>query len=112
MGYASSFNGDISEWDVSSVTDMEKMFYGAASFKQTLYGAWYTSTADKDSMFTDSSGKIRKAPPNTEKTKPAWAPESNAELRDSIEECSPARSMGTNSKDTPSRMEDTPSRMR
>ena len=32
FGYADSFNGDISEWDVSGVTDMSWMFAGADSF--------------------------------------------------------------------------------
>ena len=29
---ASSFNGDISSWDVSNVTDMSQMFYEASAF--------------------------------------------------------------------------------
>ena len=55
---ASSFNGDISKWDVSRVTDMEEMFSGASSFAQTLCGAWLTSTADKGGIFDGSSGEI------------------------------------------------------
>ena len=35
---ATSFNGNISGWDTSSVTDMRKMFDGATSFKQDLSG--------------------------------------------------------------------------
>ena len=31
---ASSFNQDVSEWDVPNVTDMSCMFYGASSFSQ------------------------------------------------------------------------------
>ena len=30
------FNGDISNWDVSNVTDMYSMFYGCKSFNQPL----------------------------------------------------------------------------
>ncbi|MDE0090056.1 MAG: BspA family leucine-rich repeat surface protein, partial [Thaumarchaeota archaeon] len=37
---AASFNGDISGWDVSGVTDMEGMLEGATSFAQNL-GPWY-----------------------------------------------------------------------
>ena len=82
--YATSFNGDISQWDVSSVTDMSRMFMqaelfdsdisnwdvssvinmghmflNAASFKRTLCGtAWVQSKASKKDMFTDSPGSI------------------------------------------------------
>ena len=53
------FNSDISKWDVSSVTDMEFMFYEAKSFRQTLCGAiWAHSKAKKQDMFTDSPGRI------------------------------------------------------
>jgi surface protein len=38
-----SFNADISHWDVSSVTDMEYMFYNASSFNQPL-DAWDVSS--------------------------------------------------------------------
>ena len=55
-----SFNGDLPNWDVSRVTNMEEMFTRASSFKQTLCGAWLTSTADKDRMFDGSSGRICK----------------------------------------------------
>ena len=33
---ADAFNGDISAWDVSSVTDMYQMFYQASTFNQDL----------------------------------------------------------------------------
>ena len=35
---ASSFNQDVSEWDVSNVTNMSYMFYGASSFYQNVSG--------------------------------------------------------------------------
>ena len=56
---ATTFNGDISKWDVSSVINMNKMFFRAASFKQKLCGAeWVRSKASKKDMFTGSSGSI------------------------------------------------------
>jgi surface protein len=54
---ATAFNGDISEWDVSSVTSMGSMFYGATAFEQTL--CWdLTSVYGTSSMFVGSSGGI------------------------------------------------------
>jgi surface protein len=38
-----SFNGDLSSWDVSSVTDMSNMFAGASSFNGDL-GSWDVSS--------------------------------------------------------------------
>ena len=32
--YTDSFNGDLSDWDVSGVTDMSEMFADATSFKR------------------------------------------------------------------------------
>jgi surface protein len=47
-----SFNEDISTWDVSSVTDMEAMFYEATAFNQDI-GAWEVSNVtDMSRMFT------------------------------------------------------------
>ena len=39
---ASSFNQDISSWNVSNVTIMKGMFYSASSFNQSL-DSWGTS---------------------------------------------------------------------
>jgi surface protein len=80
---ATSFNADLSKWDVSKVTDMSSMFYeavefdadlskwdvsnvkwmvemfnGARSFTAKLCGTWLTSKADKHAMFDGSSGQI------------------------------------------------------
>merc|ERR1712032_702789 len=56
------FNCDLSKWDVSSVTDMARMFSSAKSFKQTLCGAaWIHSKASKTDMFKGSPGEIARA---------------------------------------------------
>ena len=56
---ATSFNGDISKWDVSRVGDMKNMFRNAESFKHSLCGAsWVQSKAIKARMFVGSSGSI------------------------------------------------------
>merc|ERR1719362_2172751 len=86
---ASSFNGDISEWDVSSAINMDKMFYNASSFAQTLCGKWLTSKAIKQEMFVGSSGEIcaTKTATSFTTTSTKWAPDSNEELRGVIEKC-------------------------
>ena len=55
---AASFNGDLSSWDVGRVTNMGYMFDGATSFVRELGGAWATSTAFKTCMFNNSPGSI------------------------------------------------------
>ena len=56
---ASSFNSDISKWEVSSVTKMDAMFGDAVSFTQNLCGdAWVQSKASKTAMFKGSRGSI------------------------------------------------------
>ncbi|MBM7557062.1 BspA family leucine-rich repeat surface protein [Halanaerobacter jeridensis] len=52
---ASSFNGDISGWDVSNVTDMEGMFRGASSFNRDLSGWDVSSVKDMANMFYGAS---------------------------------------------------------
>ena len=56
--HASSFNVDLSKWDVSSVNSMIQMFASASSFEQTLCGAWMDSKAEKDGIFEGSAGRI------------------------------------------------------
>merc|ERR1712032_1308776 len=86
---ALSFNGDISDWDVSRVIHMQNMFDSAACFAQTLCGdSWITSTADKNGMFDGSSGRICVLNGKEEwAPEPVeWAPESTEELRDAVED--------------------------
>merc|ERR1719473_2219161 len=49
---ASSFNGDLSSWDVSRVTDMSGMFVAASSFNGNL-SSWNVSS---DAFISEESG--------------------------------------------------------
>ena len=51
MFRASSFNGNISKWDVSSVTDMSYMFDGTSSFNGNLSSWDVSSVTDMSYMF-------------------------------------------------------------
>ena len=62
---AESFNGDVSKWDVSSVTNMKEMFRGATSFTRELCGsAWLESKAieSADDMFEGLKKLLHKNP--------------------------------------------------
>merc|ERR1719331_2885879 len=83
---ASAFNQDLSKWDVSAVTDMAYMFYGALAFKRELCGdAWVNSKADQRDMFTDSPGLISSTVCAT--ARPVFTPQSKPELQDAVNEC-------------------------
>ena len=57
--YATAFTRDISKWDVSGVTTMDYMFWGAQIFGHNLCGtAWVFSMASKTLMFAGSRGSI------------------------------------------------------
>ena len=59
FSHAESFNGDISKWDVSTVINMDHMFYLAFAFKQKICGdAWINSKATKTLAFAGTSGSI------------------------------------------------------
>jgi surface protein len=51
---ASSFNGDVSDWDTGSVTDMSYMFGGATAFNQSL-SAWDISMVGNMENMLDNS---------------------------------------------------------
>jgi surface protein len=49
---APAFNQNISDWDVSSVTDMSSMFFGASAFNQPLdWGSKTSNVTRMESMF-------------------------------------------------------------
>ena len=48
---ATSFNGDISSWNVSNVTDMKKMFFYASSFNGDLSSWDVSSVTNMEDMF-------------------------------------------------------------
>ena len=51
FNYNSTFNGDITGWNVSSVTDMGSMFYNAKSFNQPI-GNWvFPKVENMNNMF-------------------------------------------------------------
>lgn len=45
------FNGDISKWNTSNVTDMEGMFWGADSFNQNINNWDVSNVTDMEGMF-------------------------------------------------------------
>ena len=52
---ATAFDGDLSNWNVSSVTNMGSMFNGATSFNQSLSSWSVSSVIFMSSMFRDTS---------------------------------------------------------
>ena len=70
---ATSFNGDVSNFDLSSVTNMRLMFEGATSFNQDLC-AWRDSFpyTKADNIFVNS-GCTYQATPNATRKGPFCA---------------------------------------
>lgn len=54
---ATSFNQDISSWDVSNVKDMKSMFSGASAFNQTI-GSWNVSNVTNMKSFFNGAAKF------------------------------------------------------
>ena len=52
---ASSFNGNISQWDVSSVTDMSRMFANTPSFDQPLNDWNVSSVTNMSGIFSNAA---------------------------------------------------------
>ena len=55
FGVATSFNDDISTWDVSNVTNMSYMFYGATSFNQNLSTWDVSEVTTMENMFSGAT---------------------------------------------------------
>ncbi|MFT6334584.1 MAG: hypothetical protein ACJATI_001324 [Halioglobus sp.] len=49
------FAGDLSNWDVSSVTDMSYMFHNAASFNSDIQSWDASSVENMNKMFGDAT---------------------------------------------------------
>ena len=67
--YATSFNSDVSNFDISSVTSMWRMLYGATSFNKDLC-SWQDSfpyTREVGDIFTNSNCTYQDTPNETQK---------------------------------------------
>ena len=56
---ASSFNIDLSSWNIAKVTNINDLFNGATVYNHTLCGAFITSTAEKTNMFLNAGSHAK-----------------------------------------------------
>ena len=81
-----SFNGDLSKWDVTNVMDMRRMFWGVIFFKRELCGAaWVHSQAKQTVMFEVSCGSILLTMCTTTTNLSVYSPRSKAELKTTVD---------------------------
>ena len=74
---ASSFNGDLSSWNVSSATSMYDMFYNTRAFNQNL-GAWYVVLNDTTITSPSETLQIRAQNSILDGQSPTYAVDQNA----------------------------------
>ena len=55
---AEAFNGDLSSWDTSKVTDMSAMFYGADAFNRNLF-SWDVSNVRLAQSFAERAQSFK-----------------------------------------------------
>ena len=56
---ASSFNIDLSSWNIAKVTNINDLFNGGTSYNHTLCGTFITSTAEKNNMFLNAGSNAK-----------------------------------------------------
>ena len=73
-----SFNGDLSKWDVSSVKDMYGMFWEATFFKRKLCGVVWVHS--ETVMFADKCGSISSNVCAITNTPPVFSPQNKIQI--------------------------------